>query len=290
MSRSALALRGLLAAFTVSLALESGAGQLACGEQPADTSRIVIAGGSLTEIAFALDAQDRVVAVDVTSTYPPAATQLPQIGYVRDLSAEGLLSLEPTLILAEHDAGPPDVMAQLDAVGIDVLRVPETFSREGIEAKIRCVADALGASDRGTALVESLATLPTEVLDARGLVTIGIDAGAPLVAGANTSGDGLLGMAGVGNLVSHEGWKPMSPEAMVALAPAFLVISERGLRQAGGMDKLLDHPALRLTPAAQNRRVIVMDGMAMLGFGPRTVEAARSLRAALEATTDGTGS
>lgn len=290
MSRSLLALRGLIAAVTVSLAAESSAAQLACGEEPADTSRIVVAGGSLTEIVFALGAQDQVVAVDVTSTYPPAATQLPQIGYVRDLSAEGLLSLEPTLILAEHDAGPPDVMAQLDAVGIEVLRVPETFSREGIEAKIHCVAAALGTSDRGAALVESLATLPAAPLDTRGLVTIGIDGGAPLVAGTNTSGDGLLAMAGVGNLVAHEGWKPVSREAMVALAPAFLLISERGLRQAGGMDKLLDHPALRLTPAAQNRRVIVMDGMAMLGFGPRTVEAARSLRAALEAPPVGTES
>ncbi len=269
------------------------AAALSCGEQARDSSRIAVAGGSLTEIVYALDAADKIVAVDATSTYPQSTKTLPQIGYVRDLSAEGLLSLEPTLILAEHDAGPPDVIEQLETIGVDILRVPESFSLSGIEAKVRCVAEALGLGERGARLLSSIKSSlksspkpslkgsTTGSVPARGLVTIGINGGTPLVAGRNTSGDGLLQMAGAHNIVDHEGWKPLSREAMVALAPDFIVISERGVNMAGGLAKLVEHPAFRLTPAVRHDRVIVMDGMAMLGFGPRTVTAARELRNAL---------
>ena len=274
---------GCLALTSVPVLVNAAA--LSCGEQARDSSRIAVAGGSLTEIVYALDAVAQIVAVDVTSTYPQSAKTLPQIGYVRDLSAEGLLSLEPTLILAEHDAGPPDVIEQLETIGVDILRVPESFSIAGIEAKVRCVADALGLGERGTRLLSSLKSSlkgsTTGSAPARGLVTIGINGGTPLVAGRNTSGDGLLQMAGAHNIVDHEGWKPLSREAMVALAPEFIVISERGVNMAGGLAKLVEHPAFRLTPAVRHDRVIVMDGMAMLGFGPRTVTAARELRNAL---------
>ena len=278
---------GCLALTSVPVLVNAAA--LSCGEQARDSSRIAVAGGSLTEIVYALDAAAQIVAVDVTSTYPQSAKKLPQIGYVRDLSAEGLLSLEPTLILAEHDAGPPDVIEQLETIGVDILRVPESFSLAGIEAKVRCVADALGLGERGARLLlqlksslkSSLKGFTTGSVPARGLVTIGINGGTPLVAGRNTSGDGLLQMARAHNIVDHEGWKPLSREAMVALAPDFIVISERGVNMAGGLAKLVEHPAFRLTPAVRHDRVIVMDGMAMLGFGPRTVTAARELRHAL---------
>jgi iron complex transport system substrate-binding protein len=86
-------------------------------------------------------------------------------------------------------------------------------------------------------------------------------------------------MAGARNaLEGFEGWKPVSEEALAMAAPAVIVVPERGIADAGGLDALLAHPALRLTPAAQARRVIAMDGMAMLGFGPRTVATAAELR------------
>lgn len=272
----------LLALGLVNFAMNVQAAELSCTQQAQDSSRIAVAGGSLTEILYALGEEQHVIAVDSTSTFPEAATSLPQIGYVRDLSAEGLLSLAPTLILAEHDAGPPDVMAQLEAVGVDLLRVPEAFSRSGIEAKIRCVAAAIGKSAAAEQLIAELAAQPGKTLSARGIVTIGINGGAPLVAGRNTSGAGLLAMAGVDNLVEHEGWKPLSREAMVAMGPEFIVISERGLRASGGLEALLNHPAIKLTPAAKQRRIVVMDGMAMLGFGPRTINAAAELHNTLD--------
>jgi len=261
---------------------------LACGERAQDIDRIAVAGGSITEILYALNAGDRIVAVDSTSNFPPSATQLPQIGYVRNLSTEGLLSLSPTRVIGEHDMGPPAVLAQLEALDVDVLRIPEAFTAEGIAAKVRCVAAALGQDDDGERLIEEmLAATPIEraqsTRPARGIVLLGLRAGAPVAAGRDTSGDGLLRMAGAENqFASIEGWKPISVEAMAAAGPDFIVIPERGLREAGGIDALLAHPALRLTPAARTRRVIAMDGMTMLGFGPRTLAAADALRSALE--------
>lgn len=257
-----------------------------CGATAPDASRIAVAGGSLAEILYALDEQDRIVGADRTSNYPPEALKLRQIGYVRNLSAEGILSINPTLILGEHDMGPPDVVEQLERIGVDVLRVPEVFNAEGIAAKVRCVAAAVGATDAGEALISKLLSQrsATEAsADAAGppagIVLLGLRGGAPVAAGRDTSGQGLLDMAGARNVFDAvTGWKPASAEAMAAAQPAFIVIPERGVRDAGGLDALLDHPALRSTPAARDRRVVIMDGMAMLGFGLRTVDAAAELQ------------
>ena len=266
------------------------AGTLSCGVQANDSARIAVAGGSITEILYALGAEDRIVAVDSTSNFPPSAKQLPQIGYVRNLSTEGLLSLSPTLVLGEHDMGPPPILAQLQALDVDVLRVPEAFTAAGIVEKVLCVASAVGHREAGERLVEEMAAATSEMraparASPRGILLLGLRGGAPVAAGRETSGDGLLRMAGVENqLGTMEGWKPISVEAMAAARPDFIVITERGLTEAGGLDALLSHPAPHLTPAARARRVIAMDGMFMLGFGPRTLAAARSLRAALQDT------
>ena len=269
----------------------AAAGTLRCGERAPDASRIAVAGGSIAEILYALGEESRIVGADRTSNYPPEALELPQIGYVRNLSAEGLLSLSPTLVMGEHDMGPPAVVEQLLKLDIDLLHLPEVFTAEGIAEKVRCVAAAVGAEDAGERLAtELLAQVDPSQTGAsgdgpRGMVLLGLRSGAPVAAGLNTSGEGLLTMAGAVNVVTtFEGWKTVSDEAIAGIAPDFIVIPERGLKEAGGMDALLDHPALRFTPAARDRQVIALDGMAMLGFGPRTIHAAKELRDMLETT------
>lgn len=277
----------LLAALLAAASPTTSAKTLNCGELAPDAARIAVAGGSITEILYELGEQARIVGADRTSNYPPEALELPQIGYVRNLSAEGLLSLSPTLVMGEHDMGPPEVVEQLELLGVDLLRLPERFTPDGIADKVRCVAAAVGRTDAGEALVEKLladvrTAAPGEGEPPRGIVLLGLRSGAPVAAGTDTSGDGLLTMAGAVNVMTaFEGWKPVSDEAIASIAPDFIVIPERGLRDAGGLDALLDHPALRFTPAARDRRVIALDGMAMLGFGPRTVRAANQLRSSL---------
>jgi iron complex transport system substrate-binding protein len=123
-------------------------GVAACPVPANDASRLAISGGSLTEIVYLLGADAQIVAVDRTSNYPVAATKLPSIGYVRNLSAEGILSVEPTLILAEDDTGPPIVLEQLRKTGVEIAVVPEQMDGLGIIAKVECVARIIGASKK----------------------------------------------------------------------------------------------------------------------------------------------
>ena len=116
-------------------------------------SRIVSIGGSVTEFVYALEAQDHLVAVDATSRHPPEATAKPSVGYMRALSAEPILSLDPTLVLAVADAGPPSTLEQLRAAGVRLVTIPDDPSPHGIVGKARAVAAALEVPERGEALV-----------------------------------------------------------------------------------------------------------------------------------------
>ena len=286
-----------------------GAALLSCMlHQPAiscgiihDSSRIAVAGGSLTEIIYFLGAEDRIVAIDLTSTFPTEATQtFPSVGYVRALSAEGLLSLEPTLVLGENDMGPPEVLAQLERTGVEVVRVPEVHTAAGIIQKVRCVAAVLNMTEKAEQLIETELAPRIEALEILRMTAarkpsvallLQITAGAPIGAGLGTSGDGLLRMVQANNALSgFSGWKPVAPEAMAGSDPDYIVMTERGLAGAGGLDSVLTNPALMVTSAARDQntgRLIVMDGMAMLGFGPRTLEAALQLANRLHSQTPG---
>ena len=278
----------------VALALAAGASaddDAGCSEV-ADSSRIAVAGGSLTEVLYYLGEEERIVAVDSTSNYPPEATEFPSVGYVRALSAEGLLSLDPTLVLGEDDMGPPEVLEMVAAAGVPVVRVGETHTAAGIIDKVRCVASVLGVSSDAAALLEELSATegalvsnsPDNTTDSAPRVALLLQFrdGSPIGAGRNTSGDGLLRMAGAANaLAEFEGWKPVSMEAMSLARPDYIIITERGVNAAGGAAEVLAHPAVQLVAAAwqgdASERLIVMDGMTMLGFGPRTLGAALEL-------------
>ncbi len=249
-----------------------------------DTSRIAIAGGSITELVYLLKRDRQIVAVDTTSNYPEQTSSLPSIGYVRNLSAEGILSLKPTLILGEHDMGPPEVINQLEKVSVEIKKVEEQQSAMGIVAKLECVAAILNVPASETNLIkENLLVLAKDLdeikrVSAKGprvaLILSFID-GSPILAGNTTSGDGVLNMIGATNVFSDiEGWKPATRESLLSRNPDYLVITERGLKAQGGMAGIEKNPALRLTSAVKDGNVYALDGMALLGFGPRTLETA----------------
>lgn len=273
-------MRALLAA---ALGLLGWPAANACDEA-ADSTRIAVAGGSITEIVYFLGAEARLVAVDTTSNFPAAAEALPSIGYVRALSAEGLLSLEPTLVLGENDMGPPEVMAALERTGLPIVRVAEVHTAAGIVAKVRCVAAILGLADHAEALIEAQLAPAVAALAAlapsatRAVVLLGIRDGAPIGAGTDTSAHGVLAMAGAQNaLADFEGWKPVSLEAMANGGADFVVMPKRGATAAGGAAAVLRHPAIAPSLRGREDRLILMDGMALLGFGPRTLQAALEL-------------
>jgi iron complex transport system substrate-binding protein len=257
-----------------------------------NTSRIVSVGGTVTEITFALGAGEQVVAVDTSSTYPPEAVRLPKVGYQRQLAAEGVLALNPSLILISTEAGPPEAVEQLKNAGVPVLIVPIEYTVDGAKRAIRMLAEALGRVERGSDLIAQLDTDLAEArqvaatlnpkprvlfLYARGPNTVN-------AAGAKTSADEIIRLAGGQNAITDfEGFKPLTAEAAAAAAPDALLLFESGLKSLGGEEGLLRVPGVAQTPAGQKGRIIAMDGLYLLGFGPRLGAAARDLARELRA-------
>ena len=125
-------------------------------EGPGGSERIVTLGGTITEIVFALGAGERVVGVDASSSFPAAAERLPKVAYHRRLSAEGVLSLSPTLIIATTEAGPPEALRQIESAGVRLLILPHEATVDGAVDMIEGIARDLGARDTGAALVRNL--------------------------------------------------------------------------------------------------------------------------------------
>lgn len=264
-------------------------------EDGAALPRVVSVGGSITEIVYALGVENRLVAVDTTSTWPPAATDHPNVGYMRQLSAEAILALGPDLILVEQDAGPPEALHQLRAAGAEVVAIPDDPSPGGVLAKVAAVATALEVEDRGADLSERLAQEFAALAEGVAAVDetpsvlflLSIGRGAPLAAGRDTSAAGIVALAGGINAVNgFDRYKPLSREAAAGAAPDVLLVTERTLDLLGGADALLARPEVSLTPAGRDGRLVVMDGLLLLGFGPRTPQAIRLLAAALHPNLD----
>ena len=269
-----------------------GLGLIGWMVQPAvaGAQRIISVGGSVTEIVYALGAEGRLVAVDQTSLHPPQARSLPDVGYLRALSAEPILSLAPDLVLVEADAGPPDVLDQLESAGVTVRRMPDEPDIAGVLQKITAVAASLGLQERGAALAQRVGARHTRIAAQVAHITerpsvmfvLSAGRGAPLVAGNGTSAEAVIAMAGARNAVDgFPDYRPLSPEAGVAAAPDVILVTWRTMELLGGVDGLAALPGIAGTPAADNRRIIAIDGLLLLGFGPRTPEAVATLAEAL---------
>jgi iron complex transport system substrate-binding protein len=252
--------------------------------------RIVAIGGSLTEIVYALGEEDRLIARDTTSVFPGEALALPDVGYMRALSPEGVLSVDPDLILTLDGAGPPEAMEVIRSASVPVVTVPESFDREGVLAKVEAVGKALGVEKEAAELAmridADLQTAEDAVADiddpARVLFILSMEGGRVMASGTGTAADGMIRLAGGENAITdYPGYKQLTDEAIVTAAPDVILMMNRG----GNLDPtpvdLSTQPALAATPAAEAGRVIRMDGAFLLGFGPRTADAAKDLAAAL---------
>jgi iron complex transport system substrate-binding protein len=259
------------------------AAQAACA-QPAQ--RVVAAGGALTEIVFALGAGNRLVAVDTTSTAPQAAATLPRVGYMRALSAEGVLSMRPQLLLAAAEVGPPAVLRQLRDAGVRVVGTDAEHSFEGVKAKVRAIAAALNLADPGRALEArldaewretraSIASLPGRP---RVLFVLAHGGTTLSLAGADTAAEAMIRYAGAANAIDgFKGYRPATVEAVVGARPDVVLITREGLDALGGREQLLSKPGFALTPAGLAKRVVALDALYLLGFGPRMPQAVREL-------------
>lgn len=251
-----------------------------------DTSRIVSIGGAVTETLYELGLEKNIVGIDTTSLYPPRApAEKPSVGYMRQLSAEGVLGLRPSLILAVEGAGPKETVAVLEAAKVPLVIAADTFTGEGIVEKIRIVAQATGAAARGNCIVarvradiDALEKLEKNIkAPKRVMFVLSFVGGRAMVSGRKTAADGIITMAGAVNAVpDYEGYKTINDEAVIAAKPDVILVIERAGTSLSA-DTVFGHPAFAVTPAAAGRSFVSMDGLYLLGFGPRTASAARDL-------------
>jgi iron complex transport system substrate-binding protein len=278
--------RAVLAAALVGLASPHAA--LAAARP--DAARIVSLGGAVTEILYALGAAPRIAAVDTTSLFPAEALRdKPNVGYLRALSPEGILSARPDLVIAAEGAGPPDALALAREAGVPVVTVAETPDEAGVLDRIAKVGQHAGLESEAAALAERVradfAALSAErariARPVKALVVLSLQNGRVLAGGRASTADGILALAGARNAAAGvEGFKPLGDEAIVAAAPDAVVMMRTG-HGATTAETVFAQPALAQTPAAARRALVTLDGLLLLGFGPRTPEAARTLMRAL---------
>jgi iron complex transport system substrate-binding protein len=289
--------RLFLAAAVLTAAMVTSPTSGIASEQPAgakiDTTRLVTIGGSITEIVYALGAGDRLVARDTTSIYPPEAMKLPDIGYMRQLSPESVLSVDPTAILAQEGSGPPETIDVLKKAAVPLIVVPEKYTADSILEKISIVGEALGE----TAAAEKLARAVKDDIDAaekrlavvrtpkRILFILSAQAGRLLASGTGTAADGIIRLAGAQNAIDgFAGYKQLSDEAVIGARPDAILMMTGGAPGGASDAEILAQPGVAATPAGASKTLIRMDGLYLLGFGPRTAGAVRELSSKLYPT------
>jgi iron complex transport system substrate-binding protein len=254
--------------------------------------KLVTLGGVVTEIVVELGHEKEIVGVDASSIYPASLETLPKVGYYRKINAEGVLSLEPTRVLATQGLGPEAAVKQLEASGVELVMIPEADTPELALARVETIGKLIGEEERAAKLLADMKA-SLERAEARkksapetkecALFIYARGANVLMVSGTKTSADAMLSLAGFPNCVDgFEGFKPLTAEAIVAAKPTHIILPDKGAASIGGVDGVLELPGVAQTPAGTEKRVVLVDDLALLGFGPRMGEA-------LEALQDGLG-
>lgn len=264
----------------------------------ADTSRLVVAGGAITEVLYALGVAERIAAVDSTSLYPPEALKSkPNVGYFRALSTEGVLAMRPSAIIISDKAGPPEVIKALRAASVPLVEIDDRPEPDHLVARVRRIGRLVGKAAEGDALAQSIvdgfAALERErrtiASPKRAIFVLSVQNGRMTVAGKGSSADSMLRLAGARNCADGiDGFKPITNEALIALNPDVIVLGNHGGPNAR-LAELMRVPGIELTVAGRNRSFIAMDSLYLLGFGPRAPTAASDLMHALYPETDRAG-
>ena len=254
-----------------------------------DVSRVVAVNlsGTLAEVVFSLGLGDRVVGRDIATTFPQAA-DLPVVTRAHDLSAEGVLALDPTVLLTDASTGPAEAVEAVRKAGVPVVVVPEAWSLGEVAPRIEAVAAALGVADAGRALVErteaDVAAAVEAAPKAKGVRVAFLylrgTAGVYLIGGRGSGADSMveaIGAVDAGSAIGVERFRPLTSEGLVRAAPDVIVLMSGGLESVGGEEGLLGVAGVAQTPAGQHRRFVTVDDSSLLSYGPRTGAVVRLL-------------
>lgn len=245
--------------------------------------RIVSLDGTVSEILCDLGLQAHLIGVDVTSTYPESLQKLPKVGHNRTISAEGVISLKPTLVLTSQNAGAkPEVIEQIKSAGIKVITFQQEYSVAGTRKLIQDVANTCQVGSRAKPLVKKLdsdlAQLKKAPNTPKVLFIYARGTGTMMVSGRGTQVDKMIELAGGINATSSfENYKPLTAEALVTANPDVILLFDSGLESLGGAEGLAKVQGIAQTNAGKNGHIITMDGHLLTGFSPRLGKALQEL-------------
>lgn len=255
------------------------------------TDRIVPLTGALNEIVFTLGLGKHVVARDITATFEQAA-DLPVVTRAHDVSAESVLSLKPTLVLADTSTGPAEAIDQIRDAGIPLVVVEPARSLTDVGPRIDTVAAALGVKTAGDELkrrtesrIAAVRKSIPEPADGKkprvAFLYLRGSAAVYLIGGSESGAASLLEAAGAADAGKESGLKKdftaITSEALAKAAPDAILVMSKGLDSVGGMDGLVKIPGVAQTPAGMDRRVVTVDDGVLLNYGPRTDQVLKSL-------------
>lgn len=251
--------------------------------------RVVSLAPAAAEIVWALGLSDLIAGKDLVSIYP-GSEKVPTVNPGHEVSIETVLSLEPSIVLADTSDENSEAVAKLTELGIPVVAIPEATSVSEISPRIFAVANALGVKVVGDELAASteakLSEVGTNSVNEKKIAFLYLrgNAGVYLIGGKGSGADSIisaLGARDVGTELGIEGFAPLTAEALAKANPDVLMVMNEGLKSVGGLEKLLGLPGVSSTSAGQNSAVIQADDRALLAFGPQTPSVISCLAAQL---------
>ena len=253
------------------------------------SQRIITAGSAITETVCALGECGKIIASDKTSLYPAEIQKLPSIGYRSGISAEGIISLRPTLLIAEKEYVEATVLTQIQSAGIKVMIIDRVYTLDGTRDLIRKIAAELNRSAEGDKIIRKIegelaevqSTIKKSKIQPKVLCVYNRGASSVSAAGTHTFSE-ILPLAGATSAVTGiEGYKPLNTEALMASNPDYILMFESGIQSIGGVDGVFKIAGVGQTTAGKKKQIIAMDGIKLSNFGPRLGEAVKELVAQL---------
>ena len=261
----------------------------AIGAKAADkirvNSKIVSLNGTVSEILAGLGLENNIIGTDVTSNYPESMKGKPKVGHNRNISAEGIIALQPDVVTGLSTEIKPELAAQLKAAGIKLVLFTQDFSADGTRKLIKDVSASFGGASQAAVMIKKLDTdlaaankLNKSAAKPKVLFIYARGAGTMMVSGDNTPLNKIIQLAGGQNAVTgFNDYKPLTAEALVAANPDVILLFSSGMESLGGAAGLLNVQGVNQTNAGKNKKFVTMEGELLTGFGPRLGQAVAQL-------------
>ena len=249
--------------------------------------RMISAGFGVTEIIYALGAQDKLIAADFTSRHLIKNDDIKQLGLHVQLSAEGVLALRPTHLIGTDEMGPKIALDQIKQSGVQVVTIPSGQDSSQLLSRLDKLAEVMGIGEKAQRLKEQVKADISDLKEHHcntnsKAIFLMLDSSRKIrVSGSDTAINSIITLAG-GSNPAHtyfSGYKTMNMESLLEMQPDYIIISQRALDMYQGIDNLLDKvPILKATPAGINKQVITIPSGSLLGgFGLASIDVAKGL-------------